>query len=296
MKCEYFLDIKKMGKIFFLYLFILLGTFSYAALPDSMLVYTPEDKTIFEDYVAKFSFRKHLPINELVMETGFYFLETPYVNYTLEVAKPAEKLIINLRELDCTTFTETCLALARMIKSDKSSLKTYAEELQKIRYRNGILNEFPSRLHYFADWIYDNDNMGIVQDVTKTQYNGDIFPIKFNIMTKSSKNYPQLSDTLFLKQIGKIENEISQRKYYYLPKTRIDSLQIQDGDIIAMTVSGKGLDIMHMGIAVNINGQLYFMHASSTGKRVMITNLPFKEYSEAIKSNTGYMIVRPKEL
>jgi len=285
-----------MKKLFFLYIFFLSSTFSYAALPDSMLVYTPEDKNIFDDYVKKFSLRKHLPMNELVMETGFYFLETPYVNYTLEVTKPAEKLIINFRELDCTTFTETCLALARTIKSDNISLTTYAGELQKIRYRNGVLNEFPSRLHYFSDWIFDNDSMGIIEDVTKKQYNGDLFPVKFTIMTKQSKNYPQLSDTLFLRKIGEIENDISQRTYYYLPKTRIDSLQIQDGDIIAMTVNGKGLDIMHMGIAVNIDKQLYFMHASSTGKRVMITNLPFKEYSEAIKSNTGYMIARPREL
>ena len=283
-----------MKKIFFLYLFILSSAVSYAALPDSMLVYTPEDKEIFDDYVAKFVSRKHLPINKLVMETGFYFLETPYVNYTLEVAKPAEKLIINLRELDCTTFTETCLALARTMKSKNISLRTYAEELQKIRYRGGVLNEFPSRLHYFGDWIFDNHSMGIVEDVTKTHYNGDVFPVKFSIMTKAAKNYPQLSDTVFLRKIGEIENKISQRTYYYLPKTRIDSVQIQDGDIIAMTVSGKGLDIMHMGIAVNINGQLYFMHASSTGKRVMITDLPFKEYSGAIKSNTGYMIARPK--
>jgi hypothetical protein len=272
------------------------ATLANAALPDSMLVYTAEDKAIFDDYTNKFSERKNEPINELVMETGFYFLETPYVSYTLEVAKPAEKLIINLRELDCTTFTETCLALARTIKSENISLHTYAEELQKIRYRNGILHEFPSRLHYFSDWIYDNDSLGIVKNITKTEYNGDIFPVKFNIMTKLSKNYPQLADTTFLRQIGTIENEISQRTYYYLPKPRLDSIQIQDGDIIAMTVSGKGLDVMHMGIAVNINGQLYFMHASSTGKRVMITDLPFKEYSAAIKSNTGYMIARPIEL
>ncbi|MDR0873699.1 MAG: DUF1460 domain-containing protein [Prevotellaceae bacterium] len=285
-----------MKKIFFLTLYIMSATLANAALPDSMLVYTAEDKAIFDDYTNKFSERKNEPINELVMETGFYFLETPYVSYTLEVAKPAEKLIINLRELDCTTFTETCLALARTIKSENISLHTYAEELQKIRYRNGILHEFPSRLHYFSDWIYDNDSLGIVKNITKTEYNGDIFPVKFNIMTKLSKNYPQLADTTFLRQIGTIENEISQRTYYYLPKPRLDSIQIQDGDIIAMTVSGKGLDVMHMGIAVNINGQLYFMHASSTGKRVMITDLPFKEYSAAIKSNTGYMIARPIEL
>ncbi len=268
---------------------------SFASDTDSMLVYTAEDKAIFDDYISHFESRKYLPINQLIAETGFYFLETPYVNYTLEVAKPQEKLIINLRELDCTTFTETCLALSRTIKSNDISFERYAKELQNIRYRNGVLNGFESRLHYFSDWICNNDKMNIVRDVT-FENAGEPFPVTFNIMTKLSKNYPQLSDTTILNKITVIENTLSDCNYHYIPKGNLNSDMVRDGDILAMTVSGKGLDIMHMGIAIHINNDLYFMHASSTGKRVMITPLPFREYSGAIKSNTGYMIVRPMEL
>ncbi len=281
--------------IIILSLVLLCCRLSFASDIDLMMVYTPEDKAIFDDYVLHFESRKDLPVNQLMVETGFYFLETPYVSYTLEVAKPLEKLIINLRELDCTTFTETCLALSRTIKSNDVSFERYAKELERIRYRNGILDGYDSRLHYFSDWICDNDKLNIVKDVT-FEDGGIPFLVTFNTMTKLSKNYPQLADTTVLKKIAIVESSLNECMYHYIPKGQLDASKVLDGDIIAMTVSGKGLDVMHMGIAVHINNELYFIHASSTGKRVMVTYLPFKEYSAAIKANTGYMIVRPREI
>ncbi len=277
-------------------LFILLSGSLSASVLDSITVYTSEDLEIFNDYVSKFSERKDLPMNELLLETGFYFLDTPYVSYTLEAAAPQEKLIINLRELDCTTFTETCLALSRTIKSDTISFENYAHELMKIRYRNGVLEDYASRLHYFFDWICDNDKLDIVRDVT-LENGGSPFLIRFDIMSRlGAKNYPQLADTTLLTKIAKIENELTQQSYHYVPKTMVDSVDIQNGDILAMTLVGKGLDIMHMGIAVRNQYGLYFMHASSTGKKVMITPVTFNEYLMDIKAATGVAIVRPLEL
>jgi hypothetical protein len=288
-----------MKKIILISIFVSLCGFLSAqqSLIDSIAVYTLEDKEIFDDYVKLFEPHKDLPMNQLVMETGFYFLETPYVNFTLEVAKPEEKLIINLRELDCTTFTEVCLALARTIKSEEISFEKYAAELMNIRFRNGVLDGYASRLHYFSDWIYDNKRLGIVSDVTK-KVGGINFPLTVNLMTRVSKNYPQLEDQDVFDKIADIEAKISKRRYNYIPKLKFNpsSSEIKDGDIIAMTVHGRGMDIMHMGIAVHIGDELHFMHASSKGKRVMITDETFKEYSDSIKSNTGYMIVRPLEV
>jgi hypothetical protein len=182
-----------------------------------------------------------------------------------------------------------------MIKNNCGfSIDNYACELMKIRYRNGNLDGYTSRLHYFSDWIYSNDKAGIVKDVTH-ESGGVHFPIMVDAMTRLSKNYVQLSDTSFVRRIAEIQKEISSRTYYYIPKTRIDSIDIHNGDILVLTVSGKGMDIMHMGIAVIKNNTVYFMHASSKFKQVMITEVPFKEYLAGIKSNTGYMIVRPQE-
>ncbi len=262
-------------------------------LPDSMLVYTPEDKEIFNDYIIKFSDKKDLAIGNLLLKTGEFLLNTPYVNFTLEETAPAEKLIINLRELDCTTFTETALALSRTLKSDNQTFENYCKELCKIRYRGGEMNGFVSRLHYFSDWIYDNEQMGIVKNITK-QAGGQPFNVTAYLMSKVSKNYRQLvADTTLIAPIKEIEEEITNRKHYFIPKTALKASKIQNGDILAMTTRGKGIEIMHMGLAVKRDGKVYFMHASSKEKRVMITEVPFVNYLRTLRSNTGFMIIRP---
>ena len=91
-------------------------------------------------------------ITDIVADIGKTFIGTKYAAHTLE-DKGDEQLVINLSGLDCTTFVENALVFARLIKTGKSSFRDYENELQKIRYRNGVINGYPSRLHYFTDWI-----------------------------------------------------------------------------------------------------------------------------------------------
>ena len=280
-------------KFFFILLCVPLMLSAQAFLPDSMVVCTDEDKAIFDDYVQKFLPCRDSSMNWLMLHTGFYFLGTPYVSYTLEVTD-TEKLIVNLRQLDCTTFTETCLALARTIKNDCGpTFDAYICELTKIRYRYGLLEDYTSRLHYFTDWIHNNNDMDIVRDLT-VELGGIPYPMYVNTMTRLRNKYVHLKDNDdFCARIDTIEKEISAREHFYIPKNRIDSVEVKEGDIVAMTISGKGLDIMHMGIAVIKEDRLYFMHASSVGKEVMITLVPFYDYLCGIKSCTGCMVLRP---
>jgi len=277
-----------------------LTTATAALMPDSTelrisnsIAYTLKDQEIFQKYMADFSDKKNLPGNELLIQTAEYLLDTPYTNFTLEATAPAENLIINLRELDCTTFTETVLALVRTLKSGNPTFAQYADELREIRYRDGKMDGFVSRLHYFSDWIYDNEKMDIVKDVTK-QAGGQLFNVKAFLMSKVSKNYRQLvADSTLIEPIRKIEEKISRRKHYFIPKDALKAGKIQDGDILAMTTNGNGIEIMHMGFALKRDSTVYFIHASSTGKCVMITEEPFADYLKGLKRNTGFMIVRP---
>ena len=70
----------------------------------------PEDQRLFEEYMASIKQEASaLPMGELMTRTALLFLDKPYVASTLE--KEPEGLVVNLRELDCTTFMETTLAL-----------------------------------------------------------------------------------------------------------------------------------------------------------------------------------------
>lgn len=237
------------------------------------------------------------PINEVIIEIGKSFLKTEYVAHTLE-KDGDEQLVINLTGLDCTTFLETSLTFARCIKKGKTSFEDYQNELTFIRYRDGKLNKYPSRLHYFSDWIYNNQQKGIVKDITE-EIGGK--QIKFNVdfMSENPKYYTQLKDNPeFIPFISKQEDEINSRQYYYIPENDIEKIEskIQSGDLIALTTSDKGLDIGHVGLAIKMeNGRIHFLHAPLAGSKVQITETPLSDYAKKIKKHTGIIVLRVLE-
>ncbi len=237
------------------------------------------------------------PINEVIIEVGKSFLGTEYVANTLE-KEGEEQLVINLTGLDCTTFLESTLTFARCIKKGKTSFDDYQTELTFIRYRSGSIVDYTSRLHYFSDWIFHNENKGILYDRSK-ELGGK--KIKFNVdfMSKNPKYYKQLKNNPeFIPVIEEQEKEINSRDYYYIPENDIEKVEdkIQTGDLIGLTSSDKGLDIGHVGIAIKMDdGRIHFMHAPIVGSKVQITEMPLSDYTKKIKKHTGIIVLRVLE-
>lgn len=68
---------------------------------------------------------------------------------------------------------------------------------------------------------------------------------------------------------------------------------IQNGDLIALTTSDKGLDIGHVGIAVKMpDGKIHFMHAPLVGSKVQISESSLSDYVKQIKKHTGIIVLR----
>jgi hypothetical protein len=237
------------------------------------------------------------PINEIIVEIGKSFLGTEYVAHTLE-KEGDEKLVINLTGLDCTTFLETTLAFARCIKEGKTTFKDYESELTFIRYRDGKIDKYPSRLHYFSDWIYNNQQKGIVKDITR-EIGGKKIKFSLNFISENPKYYKQLEkNSDFIPILRNQEKEINKRTYYYIPESEIENVEnkIHTGDLIALTTSDKGLDIGHVGIAIKMkDGRIHFLHAPLAGSKVQITEIPLSDYVQKIKKHTGIIVLRVLE-
>lgn len=234
------------------------------------------------------------PINQVIVEIGKSFIDTDYVANTLEKGD-TEKLVIDLTGLDCYTFLESALVFSRCIKKGQTTFEDYQNEVMIIRYRDGKLNGYPSRLHYFSDWIYDMNKRGIGKDITR-EIGGIPFDKKINFMSKHISSYKQLKDNPeFVDDLVLTEKEISSRKYYYIPQEDIQKLEdkIESGDIIGITTNVEGLDIAHTGIAIRMdNGRIHFMHAPNVGFKVQITEKPLADYIKGIKKQTGIMVLR----
>ncbi len=257
------------------------------------VIFQEQDKVILNEIYDKLNKEKEKPTAELVAIVGKSFLGTPYVAHTLEGEK--EELVVNLRELDCTTYAEYCLAIARSVKNKNASFEGFTKELQAIRYRNGEIDKYPSRLHYFSDWIYENARTGKIQRASKDISN-TMYPLEVDFMSTHPESYPQLKQhPEFVKALSDKEKEISERQMYYLPKEKLATYEakLHEGDIVGITTSVKGLDITHVGILVERNGRIHLMHASSVAEKVVISEEPLEDYLKAGSTVTGIMVARP---
>ena len=62
-------------------------------------------------------------------------------------------------------------------KAGKTTFEDYEKEILNLRYRDGKLTDYTSRLHYFSDWIFDINKRGIGKDITK-EIGGEKYNLK----------------------------------------------------------------------------------------------------------------------
>ena len=241
---------------------------------------------------------KGLPLNEVIAEVGKTFMGTPYVAGTLDQNPGSETVVVSITGLDCVTFVENCLIFSRLIKEGKTNFDDYMKELEKVRYRNGVNEGYSSRLHYFSDWIYDNEQKGIVRDITK-ETGGVEYPKTINFMTTHRGSYVQMKndDDNFFK-MDDVEKSINAREHYYIPKEQISDYydRMQTGDIVGLTSALDGLDIAHTGFVYKEGGKTYLMHASLKDKQVEISSVELMDYLLSNPKQTGIMIARVTEI
>lgn len=221
----------------------------------------------------------------------------PYVARTLEGGE-RERLVVNLRQLDCTTYVENVIALYLCIKNGKTTFRDFCNYLRKIRYENGIVT-YPTRLHYFSYWIEQNTLTGIVREIVP-QDSSVTEDSEYDIyyMSSNPEKYPALrKDTSLIDDIAEMEKYFDGKTYRYIPKAKLknpESLQayIKDGDIIAIVTNKKGLDISHIGFAAWHKGNLHLLNASSIHKKVVEEPMPLYKYMMRHPSQTGIRIIR----
>lgn len=266
----------------------------YGARPTRDAPTGEQDRRIFDSTVDRALEERldTLAIGERIVALGRWFLGAPYTPGTLETLP--ERLVVNLREFDCVTYVETMLAMARVLDGGRPTFGAFLDELRRIRYRQGEIDGYASRLHYFSDWIRDNEDMGIVRDVTR-ELGGVPTDEPIDFMSSNQEEYRALDDAETLARVAAVEERLSSRTRYHIPEDRIAAAapNIRAGDVIAITSALQGLDIAHTGFAVWIDGRLHFMNAPLVGKDVRISELPLAQRVARIEGQDGIMVARP---
>lgn len=235
------------------------------------------------------------PVSELIIYIGKDFLGTPYEAGTLDVYSDREELVLKISGFDCVTFVENILNFSRLINLNKLDINGFKNELMNIRYRDGVISDYTSRLHYFSDWIYENEKKNIVKDLTGDS-GGILYSKEINFMTGHKDLYKQLKENKSLvRKMYEIEDRINLRTKYYLKKSDVKKNQssINTGDIIALTTEIDGLDVTHTGFAYIEDEKLLFLHASQKAGKVIISKEGLLSYLNSIKKCSGILIARP---
>lgn len=258
-----------------------------------LLHYHNEDQALFESLGAAVENAPDSAMGPAMVQVGKALLGTPYVGKTLEIGEK-EMLVVNLRGLDCTTFVENTLVMGRLAGEGQWDWDRYLQLLEQVRYRKGKLDGYASRLHYFTEWIRDNQAKGLVRNITEELYGVTVYK-KIDFMGTHRELYPFLASDSNYKKMQAIEKELSSAPLCILLREEVAQREslLQDGDIIALATDIEGLDVTHTGLAIRMDsGRIHLLHASTVGE-VVISEEPLAEYLKGVKRNVGIIVARP---
>ncbi|MEZ4911135.1 MAG: DUF1460 domain-containing protein [Saprospiraceae bacterium] len=224
-----------------------------------------------------------------IEENSRYFLGTPYESRTLD-QNDTESLVCINSAFDCVTFVEYVLALSLYTCEGILPFEGY---LRQLRYRNGVIDGYGSRLHYTSEWINQGIALGYFSEITQN-LGGKSIKKQINFMTKNIHLYPSISRDGCMKDIQRVEENLSIDSYFQVSKNEVKNIEknLQTGDIIAITTKIDGLDISHLGFIIKDGTAVHLLHASETLHKITISDVPLSKYLHRNPKQEGIRVLR----
>jgi hypothetical protein len=279
---------------------ISLPAFARADAPNAAPLTSFQGQATFDRLMAKAAAEgwHKLPQGELMGRFGQELLGTPYVAHTLELDDRLEYCTVDFRGLDCVTFFENSLNLARIMRAGTPTQAALLNAIRLTRYRDGVQTDYTSRLHYTTDWIWDNARRGHVKDLAAELPGAEPFKQQVGFMSAHPESYRQLkANPDLVPAIRRTEATVNARPKMFVPLARIEAIEplLQTGDIIGICTTVPGIDISHTGLCVKDDqGRARFMNASSKASNMKVVwDGPMHEAIASGARNTGIVVARP---
>lgn len=245
-----------------------------------------------------------LPIGERTCAIGLALCGTPYVNYTLEIDDRIESPSVNFDGLDCWTFYEVSLAMARLIRNSPSkwSREGLLHYIELERYRGGRCDgTYASRMHHLEEVFADNEKRGLGRNVTASL--GGV-PLRRRVKYMSTSTAVRNSRYLrnnpsLVPEMARIESYISTLPVTYIPDARGASIEskLENGDVLAIVSNWHSSYTSHVGLAKKEGATCRFMHATSSRSkgRQCVVDARISQYLREKSKSIGLIVFRPEE-
>ncbi|MEO0017652.1 MAG: hypothetical protein RLZZ522_935 [Verrucomicrobiota bacterium] len=245
-----------------------------------------------------------LPLPQRTIRVAREMVGTQYVNFTLEVDDRVESPVVNLTGMDCWTYYENALGLARLLRYQPGPYQPQdlLHMIEIERYRRGVCTgSYLSRMHHLEEVFDDNQRRGIASNITSRLPGAVRLHREIHEMTVQWQDYRYLrTNPALIAPMGRLEAQVSRLPVHHLPKAKVRAAEayLQDGDICAITSTGTEGYTSHVGLILRLNGRAYFTHATSDrdkGRRVVIDR-PITDYLNGSRNHAGIIICRPADL
>lgn len=205
-----------------------------------------------------------------------------------------EHLRIVLDTFQCVSFVESTLAIARCTWEKSRDEACFLREVREARYRDGRIDGYAARLHYFTDWLQDNEHRGRSEPLTEL-LGGSEVQQEFHYMSKHPQKYPAMNTDNERSQIAVVEARLSKRQTMVIGRDQVTAAQdeLRDGDLVAFVGDKPGILVTHAGfIHRTADGEPRVLHASSYHKKVLLGS-SVANYVLRKPNRRGVMVTRP---
>lgn len=279
---------------------------------------TIADSRRFSSLRLKFKQQKwqELELGDRIQSIAEQFLGEPYQANLLEKSS-IEQPFISLHQFDCVLFLETVLALTTVLSKNSdypdalssiqpsSTLSISQSEselftaIERYRYRDGKIDGYCSRLHYFSDWILDNQRRGNVEPIAQDSGSTSLTK-SLNFMSNNWQKYPPLvknpvlRDCISQSEIN-ITNQLKTGGLRYVPthKLRSQEPKLRSGDLVGIVTNMNGLDVTHSGFLYRKDSRSRpgLIHASLRSGIKISADL--ERYVIGVEGAIGIVVSRP---
>ena len=231
------------------------------------------------DTLLKETSQRNMTISERITFYSERFIGTPYNfkcvgdgPYALMESYP----LVNFAETNCMAFCEHVLAL-----SISDSWDNFFNNLQHIRYRDGIIG-MRTRNHYtMADWL--PENRWLLDDVSRIVGGKYTQSVSRTISHKKFFEIKGITDMRYVLPDREITID-------YVPKEDLVKIEknAKPGDILALIFANK-TDIFsaHMLMVIEKNGKKYIRESSSSKMNTFDT--PYREWALKKQDTDKYL-------
>ena len=185
----------------------------------------------------------------------------------------------------------------RFISQSESELFT---TIERYRYRDGKIDGYCSRLHYFSDWILDNQRRGNVEPMIVQDSESTALMRPLNFMSNNWQKYPPLVKNPVLRDcISQSEINISNQlktgalRYIQTHELRSQESKLRSGDLVGIVTNMNGLDVTHSGFLYRKDSRARpgLIHASiHSGIKI---SADLERYVIGVEGAIGIVVSRP---